>query len=171
MEFLEQSNSTLTPFFEKLVTTSLGIHRKTSSKLRLEASNAVPSYPDSHGDYQRPWKTTVPSMSFDAPDVNLSAITRLPEPRDALRQSGSELEASTAGDTKKISQLPEVGQPEENARSVTLERAASVLESFQFQTDAVPVSSDVFGFSYYQNRESELIFASVCMMGMALAMS
>lgn len=161
VEFPEQRNSTLTPSFEKLVTTSLGNSRKTSSRLRLEPSNAVPEYSSSHGDNQRPWKTTVPSMSFNAPDGNLSAITRLPEPKDVLQRSESESKASTAGDTRKTSHLPEVGQSEANTRSVTVEPAASMLESFQTRTDAVPVSSDVLGFNYYQNRESKLIFSSV----------
>lgn len=159
MEFQEQSNSSLTPFLDKLVTTSL---RKTSSRPRLEPSNAIPAYSASHSDYQRPWKTIVPSMSFNAPDGRLSAIARLPEPKDVRQQSESEAKASTAGDTRRTSQLPEVVRHSEgNARGVTVEQAASVMESFQTQTDAVPVSSDAFGFNYYQNRESESMFSSV----------
>lgn len=157
VEFQEKSYSTFTPFFDKLVSTSFGSRRETSSRPRLEPSSAIST---SHSDYQRPWKTTAPSMSFNAPDASfLSAVARLPESKDVRQQLESGIEASTAGgDTRKTSQrLPEVvGQSEVDSRSVvTVEQAASAMEPFQTRTDAVPVSSDAFGINFHQNREKK----------------
>lgn len=165
-DLVDQSNFSVSPSVEKPVTTAFGNRRRTL-RWRLGSSNIL-TVSTSYNDHKELWSSTVPSMPFKASGFDTNSSS---EPRDVHRQSWTlhpepeidddSLKASTTSDAKSIVQ-PLEETKKVNARDDTAERGVgSVLESFQTRTDVMSTSSssvmasDVFGFDYDQNSESE----------------
>lgn len=163
-DLVGQSNFSVSPSVEKPVTTAFGNRRRTL-RWRIGSSNIL-TVSTSYNDHkEQVWSSTVPLTPFKASGFDTNSSS---EPRDVHQQSWTLhpkpeidddlLKASTTSDAKSIVQPLEEAK-KVNARNDTAER---VLESFQTRTDAMSISSsssvmasDVFGFDYDQNSESE----------------